>query len=314
MKRFYKKGIKICVFVGMPIFLVLAGCSIPRIGTGRITKLMDKASSMAEEMISTSDKQESDSHWDKSIKKLVRALDQHDKELLRACFSEYVRKNDKNLDQEMDALFKAYPGETESWVWDGCSTQSFSSASDENREYVTRTAVLKSHGKNYYLYMEYTTMDLNNSGREGICCVDFTTPEVQAAFSDGRDDLITYKGNYNWKGQDRYKLHVTTEHKGEYQTRRIKGNEMIYTPTEIRYSSQDYLNFVLTDNSVKDFREKFGTENAGWENSQIMYYKVTDGDDLYVFIDYMDSSEGQVVYRIDLVNEEKKIKTIFRKE
>ena len=65
---------------------------------------------------------------------------------------------------------------------------------------------------------------------------------------------------------------------------------------------------------MKGLQEKFGPENAGWKKSQEMFYKVTDGDDLYVFIDYMDSSEGQVVYRIDLVNEEKRIKTIFRKE
>jgi hypothetical protein len=53
---------------------------------------------------------------------------------------------------------------------------------------------------------------------------------------------------------------------------------------------------------------------VGWKKSQEMFYKVTDGDDLYVFIDYMDGSEGEVVCRIDLVNEEKDIKTIFIKE
>ena len=88
-------------------------------------------------------------------------------------------------------------------------------------------------------------MDLNNSGREGICCVDFTTPEVEAAFSNGKRDLINYQGKYCWEGEDRYKLHVTTECKGNFQTRRIEGNEMIYTPTETQFSSQEFVDFVI---------------------------------------------------------------------
>ncbi len=299
----YKKNKVICMLICLLLLGGLYGCSIPNIGKGFFMKKMDLEASKSKEVFSISSDEKKDDSV-KCIEEFIRALDSHDKEALRNCFSEYVRKNDNELYQEIDELFHAYDGPTDSWRWAGSSTESYSSDPKENREYITCTAVLKSKGKNYYLYVEYTTLDMSDRGRQGLCCADFTTPEVQAAISDGRRELTSYKGENMWKGEDHYKLHVTTDHKGEYLTRRIAGEETIYTQTETKYSSKDFVDFANENGSVKDLRELFGQENAWKKNMGDLYYKVTDDDDLYVCIHYMDGSAGQVVKSITLVNEE----------
>jgi hypothetical protein len=303
-----KKIKMICLFICVLLFGGLCGCGIPHIGRVLFMNGNDKSTLETKGLF-----QKSSDGSEKCIEEFIRALDEHDKETIRDCFCEYVRKNDNELDQEIEALFAAYDGPTDSWRWDGSSTESYSTAPEENREYITCTAVLKSKGKNYYLYVEYTTIDMGNKGRDGLCCADFTTPEVQAAISDGRRELTSYKGENMWKGEDRYKLHVTTDHKGGYQTRRIEGRETIYTPTDTMVSSTDFVNFAKTNRSLKDLRGKFGPENSNQKYLQTINYKVTDGDDLYVCI-YVDGIEGQEITMIDLVNEEKDIKTIFIKE
>ncbi len=291
------------ICIGVLVLLFCNGCSFPSIGKDIVKKIANKTKS-------SSENSNDGDYLEKGMNEFIKALDQKNKDVLRNCFSEYVRKNDKKLDQEIDDLFSAYPGPTDSWTWSGSSTEGFSSAPEENREHISRTAVLKCNGKHYYLYVEYTTIDLNDDGRTGLCCVDFTTPEVQAAYTNGDDDRTSYKGQYNWKGEERYRLHVTTDYKGEYQTRRIDDTELIYTPTETEASSQDFVDFVKNNRSLRDLRKRFGTENAGLEYVDKIYYKVTDGEELYVCV-CIEGLEGQEVTRIKLVNEDNYIRTLF---
>jgi hypothetical protein len=283
--------------------LALSGCGLLRIGENRGQKLINDVKTKIKEILSSiSGDDEKD--WDKRTAELISAMDKHDKEGIRKCFSEYVRKNDKNLDKEIGELLSAYSGPTDSWRWSGSSTQSYSSAPEENREYITCTAVLKSGERHFYLYLEYTTIDMSDNEREGLCCVDFRTPEVQAAFSDGKRELVSYAGKKAWENEDHYKIHVATDHKGNYETRRIAGSEMIYTPTETNFSSQDFVDFANTNSSLKDLKEKFGPGNAWQDYLETIYYKVSDGDDLYVCVTYMEGSEEQEIYQITLVSEE----------
>ncbi|MCR4652577.1 MAG: DUF5104 domain-containing protein [Eubacterium sp.] len=247
---------------------------------------------------------------DKDMDAFIKALDKHDKKALKKCFSSYVQKNDKELDQEIDELFAAYLGPTDSWKWSMDSTQSYSSASDEAREYATHTAILKSHGKNYYIYIEYTEGEYAGKDRYGICCVDFTTPEVQAAYSDQRFDLTSYRGCDSWEGEERYKLHVTIDHKGEYLTCRILNAETIFTSSEKYYSYKDFLNFVNDNQSINDLRQKFGNENASREYLEDVYYKVNDGENLYVRISLRPMA-GNEIMRLDLVDEDNYVRKLF---
>uniref|UniRef100_I5AT90 SGS domain-containing protein n=1 Tax=Eubacterium cellulosolvens (strain ATCC 43171 / JCM 9499 / 6) TaxID=633697 RepID=I5AT90_EUBC6 len=313
MNRIHNRN-KVMICIMAMIMMTFSGCSFFSLNSKWISRKKDNMISTSAEVTSRSRDQGESSYWDNLIGDFIKALDKHDKALLRGCFSEYVRENDTDLDYEITKLFESYDGPTDSWEWEDFSSQSFSNDPGENREYKSRRAILRSHGKNYYFEFEYTTIDLNKSGRDGLCCVDFTTPEVQAAISDGRSELTDYKPEINWDESDHYRLHVTTEHRGEYQTRRIDGRETIYTSSEVNYASNDFMNLIKENRSVKVLKEKFGSENAGLKNSQMMYYKVTDGEDLYVCIYYMDGNEGEEVRRVELVNEEKHVKTLFLKE
>ncbi|MCR4652578.1 MAG: DUF5104 domain-containing protein [Eubacterium sp.] len=299
-----KSAIKV-LFVQLMVALcvLLNGCGIKLIGYKGIKNAYSRTMSTAQELVTTSNDK-----IDKDMNAFIKALDAHDKGALRKCFSSYVQKNDKELDQEIDELFAAYPGPTDSWKWSMDSTQSYSSASDEAREYVTHTAILKSYGKNYYIYIEYTEGEYAGKDRYGICCVDFTTPEVQAALRSHRLDLIDYKSKSSWEQEDHYKIHVTTKHKGDYETRRICNYEEIFNPSEVKYSAHEYVSFVKTNHSIKDFQIKYGMENAGDEDC--LYYQVNDGDNLYVML-FKGGKEGQDITQIDLVNEDNYVKTLY---
>ncbi len=302
------------LFCGLWVIMLcvlLSGCGMKLNVFNGMKKIYSKATSTARGWFSSSENRGED-HLDREMNAFIKALDAHDKGALRKCFSSYVQKNDKELDQEIDELFAAYPGPTDSWKWSMDSTQSYSSASDEAREYVTHTAILKSHGKNYYIYIEYTEGEYAGKDRYGICCVDFTTPEVQAAYCDGRFELTSYGGEYSWKGQDRYKLHVTVDHKDTYVTRRIDNQERIYVESETTYAADDFVEFIKKNHSLDDLRTRFGRENSIQKILQKVYYKVSDGEDLYVRI-FIDGNEGNEITGIDLVNEDNYVKTLYVK-
>jgi hypothetical protein len=64
------------------------------------------------------------------------------------------------------------------------------------------------------------------------------------------------------------------------------------------------VDFANTNSSLKDLKEKFGPGNAWQDYLETIYYKVSDGDDLYVCVTYMEGSEEQEIYQITLVSEE----------
>ena len=297
------KKMSLGVLMSVLFLGILNGCGLASFGKN-IGKLVLKTSS---EDYSKKENSKGD-YWDKLMDQFVVALDKHDKKGIMNCFSDYVNKHDQNLDKEIEELFQAYTGKTDSWKWSLDSTQDYSDAPEENREYITRTAVLNSNGKNYYLYVEITTVDLSRKGRFGLCCVDFTTPEVQAALRSHRLDLIDYESKSSWEQEDHYKIHVTTKHKGDYETRRICNYEEIFNPSEVKYSAHEYVSFVKTNHSIKDFQIKYGMENAGDEDC--LYYQVNDGDNLYVML-FKGGKEGQDITQIDLVNEDNYVKTLY---
>ncbi len=267
---------------------------------------MNKTKTIGKSVVSSSE------HTDPigvAMNEFVEALDAHDEERLKKCLSKYVQTSDSDLDAEIATLFEAYSGPTESWKWSQGSSEVMKRDGNEGRDYVTLTAVLKSKGRNYYISIDYTKRDFNDLGREGICLVDFTTQEVQAAYRNERFDLTEYRGEYYWEGEDRYKVHVTTSHKDEYETQRICGYETIYYPAEAEFYAMDYVKDVKKNNSLNSLLEKYGKPNAG-SPEVCMYYKVKDSDDFYICV-YLRGAKEKKVMQVDLVDEDRSVETLY---
>lgn len=274
--RKYKSGF--LLFAAAAFFLMLAsGCSMPPEGeyVSREEELLQQA-----------------------VDDFFQAVDARDAERIKEMFASNVREESSDLDEMLERLFAFYPGPT-----DNCELNGEPSG-DYTTDYGVRTKTIHnwfavvSGDINYYCRITYTYRDDVDKDNVGIRQVTLISEKVMCS------------EDFKWPEEDG--IQVIEDAPGDYMTRRIGYNPVIYTPVDRTVTKEEILEFLDENDDYDDFVDYFGEPNAVNCPWLCYAYELPDenGEKRYaeLWVDYPRGSKQGTIYQVFLLNDTSNIR------
>lgn len=189
--------------------------------------------------------------YERAVDDFFAAVDSGDKEKILAQFAPNVRKNNKDLEENLDELLSFYPGPTDRCERDGNVVEgNYDQEYGIDRYNALSWFAVVSGGTTYYRKFSYVYRDDADPDNVGIEFVDMVSEKVICA------------EDFKWPEEPG--IFVKEDAPGDYETARIGGNPVIYVPVERKHTltKEDVEAFLKTGGNFTDFKEQFGEPNA----------------------------------------------------
>lgn len=187
--------------------------------------------------------------FEEAVDAFFQAVDTRDKAAIKKLFSPYARKEDSDLEEEIEELLDFYPGPTQTCERDGSMAASSGSNDHGVRslKYDQWFAVI-CNGITYYCDFSFVCRNDADEDYIGIQSVSLVSEKVVCS------DEFRFSSEPG--------LHVVKDAPGDYETRRIGGYPKVYVPMDRRLTEEIILDFLEKDTSFKQFRETYGEPNS----------------------------------------------------
>ncbi len=236
--------------------------------------------------------------YNDAITSLFNALDERDNEAIYNLFSPSVRKQDEDLEDQIDKLLSIYAGPTAEIGWDGLLAGEASYDDGKYSKNAFTSFPIRSGNTYYWCYLDLMYENTYDGQQIGIVQMDFYTA----------DEYCILEYDDNLKIVDSVGLTVHADTTIESEIRCISGHPYMYTTSTEPLNVDAIRNFFKVSNSFSEFTKQFGHPNA--EN--IYYYyelPIESGEHRYLEI----GTDNDTIYGATVVNEFEYIETIYNK-
>lgn len=234
-----------------------------------------------------------------TVSQFIKAIDSKDKSAVKNMFSPYVRKKDKTLEKQVEKLFEVYPGKTDRWYDDGCGTGAFDFVTGEgwyqkkgSRNYVVDNIIpLKSDGKYYWCWIEWTYLNDKNEDKVGISQVTLYTDEAYyKEFHMVEDEEEPYKSKKS--------LEVFETEDIDFEIRCIQKTPYKFTSAGKKLKKENVEKFLKKSKSMIKFKGKFGEPHATDDLLFDSYYELEEesGEVRYLCLGHFEGDKIDSVY------------------
>lgn len=280
-KRFWSIILALLLFIGC--IFCFSGCSINKWAENRYN-------GTEKEMFA------------KVIDEFITALDEQNAEAIKVLFAPNVVENNPQIDDTIQQLFEFYPGNTEGNDWDENFGGSYSNHYGSHESQIESPFAIFSDGTAYYCKIALMYENDDDRGEIGVQYVDFVSEKVVC--SEG------------FKWPDVPGLTLIENVGGDYQTRRIGGYPVKFSPVERTISENELVAFVSNSTSYSKFFEKFGVANATYVLESYKVYEVVmdSGENRYavLWLNYPDGYDEGQISRIEIMNNEETLFYLWR--
>jgi hypothetical protein len=231
-----------------------------------------------------------------TITALFQAMDAGDREAIFNLFSPSVRKQDKDLKDQIDKLLSIYEGPTDAIGWNNILGGSSSYDHGKRHQSAFSRFPVRTGDTYYWCYLDLTYEDNYDSQQIGITQLDFFTA----------DEFCIKSYDPDWKMVESVGLTVHADATIDCEIRCIDGYPYMYSTSTKPLNLRDVKKFLRTSNSYSEFTELFGEPNA----EQIFcYYELAteSGEARYLQIS---EYKNTIVYAC-VVNEFEYIETVY---
>lgn len=190
--------------------------------------------------------------YEEKLEEFIAALDAADRDALRVLFSETVRQQDEDLNQQIEKLLSVYPKGQSKQHWDRLCQGSYTQEDGLRTAAAAATFPVVVEGEYFWIFLCYVYADErkpDNVGLEQVCV--YTADEYCALFAEGDFSDIGEPG-----------LTVYAQLQLDTQVRCIKSCPYAFTPTDGPVDLAEAEAFILSDLDWNAFRTKFGQPNA----------------------------------------------------
>lgn len=132
---------------------------------------------------------------------LFAALDSGDADAILALFAENVRKQDKDIESEVQQMLDRWPGNTELWYYDGVSSGAYSTRYGVKTAEVTAMIPAFAGGETFWVLIDVVYRDDQDEKNEGVTRMLFYTAE----------DYCRLREDQEYKYPDGHGLYVFAE-------------------------------------------------------------------------------------------------------
>lgn len=232
----------------------------------------------------------------------ITALDSGDSDAIKGMLSVNAQKSN-GVDEQIEQLFSFYPGNTQRHDWDG--HRLFSESSNglfSQHAQVSVHFALFSEGTAYYcrITLRYSDTFKNRIGVHRICMVS---------------EKVYCHENFAWP--DESGVFIVQDIDGDYETRRVGGYAIQFTPIERTISEQDILEFLETSTSFDEFQTIFGEPNGTQVSPIYPYYELpsVDGEPRYAVVTKLTAENAGIphIQNVQIYNAEEKLYTLWKR-
>lgn len=243
-----------------------------------------------------------------AVTSLFKAVDNKNSEAIYDLFSPYVRKNNKNLKEEIDKLLSVYSGPTDEI---NCTPLD---STEERRENFKRsgesyaTFPIRSGNMYYWCYLKLIYRDDFDKENEGIVEIDFFTADEYCI--DRYFDNEEYDDNT--KEVDSVGVHVYADDTIPEEVRCVNRYPYKYSTSTKPLNIDDVKAFFKTSTDFSEFKKQFGQPNAELDFSHIYELPKQNGKIRYleIGVDY----ETDIIFNAEIVDDFNYIDTIYSKK
>ncbi|WP_346907102.1 DUF5104 domain-containing protein [Faecalicatena orotica] len=222
-----------------------------------------------------------------------QAVDNRDKEAIKALFAPNVVKKDRDMDDMIEYLFDVYQEPIDSLdIEQGCSGSYSNDYGIETKE-INKWFPVVSGDKNYYCYMTIVYLDDEDQDNVGIKDLVFLSEKEEC-----NEDTVWPEGNG---------LHVIKDSDKEYLTRRIGYYPNVYTPMDRTITVEEILTFLEENDDWNAFVKQFGEPNSETCPRLTYAYELPDegGEKRYaiIWVNIPPQSETGTIFKVEVVND-----------
>lgn len=213
---------------------------------------------------------------------MTQAIDNSDKEAIKALFTKKIQ-NDPRLLEQIDEFLKQYP---KGAVWkhnNGSLSSGSSSDHGKRTEHLTCRSVLESEGELYYVYFSVCYQNEYDEDKVGIerFYVNSSKAEVMA----DNEDADRYDEN------DYIKAVISVD--TDFETRLVRGYSYMYYPYERSITLEQAVDALKKSETPEDLEHILGKPNGERKKHQEVMYEIeTDGKEpRYIIFRYDDDGK-----------------------
>lgn len=240
--------------------------------------------------------------YERAVDDFFAAVDSGDKEKILAQFAPNVRKNNKDLEENLDELLSFYPGPTDRCERDGNVVEgNYDQEYGIDRYNALSWFAVVSGGTTYYCKFSYVYRDDADPDNVGIEFVDMVSEKVICA------------ENFKWPEEPG--IFVKEDAPGDYETARIGGNPVIYVPVERKHTltKEDVEAFLKTGGNFTDFKEQFGEPNAEEIKYSSYAYELPEENSEKRYVSFLvDHKKDWEILRVTIEEETGIVETLYR--
>lgn len=237
--------------------------------------------------------------YEEKLDEFIAALDAADCDALRALFSQTVRQQDEDLDQQIEKLLSVYPkGQTQPH-WDRLCFGSYTQEDGFRTAAAGATFPVVVEGAYFWIFLYYVYVDERNPDNVGLERVRVYTADEYCVYYAGED--------FSDPGEPG--LTVYAEMQLDTQVRCIQSHPYGFTPTDGFVDLESAEAFLHSNSDWNAFQTKFGQPNAV-DEPRLHWYEVEaeNGQKRYLEIC---AENGKIIYA-NVVGEFEWIRSILR--
>lgn len=232
--------------------------------------------------------------YERAVDDFFAAVDSGDKEKILAQFAPNVRKNNKDLEENLDELLSFYPGPTDRCERDGNVVEgNYDQEYGIDRYNALSWFAVVSGGTTYYCKFSYVYRDDAEPDNVGIEFVDMVSEKVLCSEEFAK-----------WPEEPG--IFVKEDAPGDYETTRVGGYPFIYVPVERKQTltKEDVEAFLKTGGNFTDFKKQFGEPNVEEVKYSSYAYELPEEDGEKHYVSFLvDHKKDWEILRVTIEND-----------
>lgn len=237
--------------------------------------------------------------YEEKLNEFIVALDEADGDALRALFSQTVRQQDEDLDQQIEKLLSVYPKGQSQQHWDRLCQGSYTQEAGLRTAAASATVPVVVEGEYFWIFLCYVYADESNPDNVGLEQVRVYTADEYCVYFTGDD--------FSDPGEPG--LTVYAEIQLDTQVRCIQSCPYAFTPADGCVDLAEAEAFVVSNPDWDAFQTKFGQPNAV-DEPRLYWYELEaeKGQKRYLEIC---AESGRIIYA-NVVGEFEWIRSVLR--
>ncbi len=218
------------------------------------------------------------------VDQFVEAIDNRDKEAVFEMFSEYVREKDKDLNKQINRLFKVYKGPTTEWYYDEMLSGEYTQEHKTQERAVSNIFPLVSNGQYYWCSLQLVQSNEKDSSKVGIKEVSFFTAEDYYVFC-----------NENKEYKNKLGLAVYAEEKLDFPVCCIGSQPYDYNTTSTLVNKSAVSGFFRVSRDFEKFKDRFGKPRAVESSINCFYEMFQENEEKRYLELNIDEDTGEII-------------------